>query len=77
MLLSNALQNHQRYGQNGKSLFTISQTTAEIYIESIKCNSDDRLYKTISAHKADYKMFKADREYKEAMVKTSQGSMVS
>ncbi|KAJ6649936.1 Alpha-ketoglutarate-dependent dioxygenase alkB like 4 [Pseudolycoriella hygida] len=77
LLRSEPLQkNPYRYGKSGKFLFKAAKMTAEMYIESIKEHSDVRLYKSIIVNTSNYKIYKADRKYKEASVKTSQGSMV-
>lgn len=77
LFLSDVLQKNQfRYGHNGNFLFQTAQVTAEIYIETIKHNTDVRFYKSIIANKSVYQVYETDRKYKDAMVKTTQGSMV-
>ncbi len=77
LLLSESLQKSRfRYGKHGKFLLMIAQETAEIFIESIKHNTDVRLYKTIVANESVYKVYETNRSYKDAVIKTDQGSMV-
>ncbi|KAG4071976.1 hypothetical protein HA402_006137 [Bradysia odoriphaga] len=78
LIQSQPLQkNRFRYGKNGNFLFKVARgVAAEIFIESIKLNSDVRLYKSIIAKKSSYKIYKTDRNDKDALVATAQGSMV-
>ncbi|XP_037038966.1 uncharacterized protein LOC119076365 [Bradysia coprophila] len=70
-------KNRFRYGKHGKFLLKVARgAAAEIFIESIRHNSDVRLYKSIIANKSSYKIYKTDRSDKDALVATAQGSMV-
>lgn len=72
---SNALRKDEfRYGKNGNFLLAIAKITEEMYIESIQRNSNVRFCKSII--KSEHKIHKTDREHKDAMVRTAQGSSV-